>query len=54
MVTSRDRGNRAAAWFGDYLKELKELKDSGIQSVALFEGILGWALAGSEYTRHID
>ncbi|MCJ1279894.1 hypothetical protein MMC21_007718 [Puttea exsequens] len=50
-VTSRGRGNRAAAWFGDYLKEQH---DSNIESVALYEGMLGWALAGSEYTQHID
>ncbi|KAI8675697.1 Rhodanese domain-containing protein [Fusarium keratoplasticum] len=50
-VTSRGRGYRAAAWFGDFLAERNEL---GIKSVALFEGILGWALAGDEYTQHID
>ncbi|CAI7600331.1 unnamed protein product [Penicillium viridicatum] len=50
-VTSRGRGNRAAAWFGDYLREQNETE---IESVALFEGILGWALAGDEYTEHID
>jgi arsenical-resistance protein 2 len=51
VATSRGRGNRAAAWFGDYLKQQN---DSDIQSLALLEGILGWATAGSEYTQHLD
>ncbi|KAH7112566.1 arsenate reductase [Dendryphion nanum] len=50
-TSSRGRGNRAAAWFGDYLKQQN---DSEIQSLALFEGILGWATAGEEYIQHID
>jgi hypothetical protein len=25
-----------------------------MRSVALFEGILGWVLAGSKFTEHID
>ncbi|CAG9989459.1 unnamed protein product [Clonostachys byssicola] len=50
-VTSRGRGYRAAAWFGDFLASKGE---SEIKSVALFEGILGWALAGDKYTAHID
>ncbi|KAF1957150.1 arsenate reductase [Byssothecium circinans] len=50
-TTSRGRGNRAAAWFGDFLKQRNDLD---IQSLALFEGILGWVTAGSEYTQHLD
>ncbi|KAH8764364.1 hypothetical protein F5883DRAFT_356959, partial [Diaporthe sp. PMI_573] len=49
--TSRGRGYRAAAWFGDYLAEKGEAE---IKSVTLIEGILGWALAGDEFTKHID
>ncbi|XTI94479.1 hypothetical protein V2W45_1222567, partial [Cenococcum geophilum] len=47
-TTSRGRGNRAAAWFGDYLKQQK---NSEIQTLAISEGILGWVTTGSEYTR---
>ena len=50
-VTSRGRGNRAAAWFQDYLEEKKDLT---VRSAAVSEGILGWALAGSQYTQYIE
>ncbi|ODM14271.1 hypothetical protein SI65_10326 [Aspergillus cristatus] len=49
--SSRGRGNRAAAWFGDYLK-VQGAAD--IQSVSLLEGIVGWVHAGPEYTEHIE
>lgn len=51
LVTSRGRGNRAAAWFADYIREQG---NESIQSVALTGGILGFALAGSEYTNEIE
>lgn len=50
-ATSRGRGNRAAAWFNDYINDQG---DPEIQSVSLFEGILGWATAGKEFTHLID
>ncbi|KAH6658793.1 arsenate reductase, partial [Plectosphaerella plurivora] len=50
-VTSRGRGNRAAAWFSDYLMSRNK---TSIRSAALSEGILGFALAGEQYTQYID
>ncbi|GAB7338242.1 hypothetical protein MBLNU457_4573t3 [Dothideomycetes sp. NU457] len=49
--SSKGRGNRAAAWFADYIKEQnKEEAHTNIESKALLEGIKGWALAGDEFT----
>lgn len=50
-VTSRCRDNRSAAWFSDFLQEWR---DRRFKSVALFKGILGWVLAGPEFTEYDD
>jgi hypothetical protein len=49
--SSRGRGNRAAGWFADYIKDQS---DSIMQSYTLEEGIKGWAAAGEEYVDMID
>jgi arsenical-resistance protein 2 len=49
--SSRGRGTRAAGWFDDLIKEKGH---SSMKSLALFEGIAGWAAAGSEYVDLID
>ncbi|KAH7025291.1 arsenate reductase [Microdochium trichocladiopsis] len=46
-TTSRKRGNLVAGWFADFINEKG---DSDMQSYALFEGVLGWATAGEEFT----
>ena len=33
---------------------LRQHNNTGIQSLALFEGILGWVTAWGEYIQHID
>jgi arsenical-resistance protein 2 len=33
---------------------LREKGEQDIQSVALFEGIVGWVKAGEEYTKYVD
>jgi arsenical-resistance protein 2 len=47
--SSKGRGNRAAAWFADYVAE-QEKESRLIQSLALMKGIKGWVEAGSPYT----
>jgi arsenical-resistance protein 2 len=47
--SSKGRGNRAAAWFADYVAEQEKESDL-IQSLALTKGIKGWVEAGSPYT----
>ncbi|KAK2686434.1 hypothetical protein QWA68_015156 [Fusarium oxysporum] len=49
--SSRGRGLRAAGWFKDHLDERG---DSDMESVILFEGIAGWAKAGSEFVEWMD
>ncbi|KAG4437226.1 hypothetical protein IFR05_007280 [Cadophora sp. M221] len=46
--SSRGRGNRAAGWFADYIKEQH---DTEMESRTLEGGIKGWATAGEEYTK---
>ncbi|KAL5597127.1 hypothetical protein FOBRF1_010920 [Fusarium oxysporum] len=46
-TTSRKRGNHVAGWFTDFIQGKD---DSDIESYALFEGVLGWATAGREFT----
>ncbi|KAL8746509.1 MAG: hypothetical protein Q9190_001483 [Brigantiaea leucoxantha] len=49
--SSRGRGNRAAGWFGDYVRDQG---DERLQSLALEGGIKGWVGAGPEYVELID
>ncbi|PNP40585.1 hypothetical protein TGAMA5MH_07582 [Trichoderma gamsii] len=49
--SSRGRGSRAALWFKDYIDDQG---DSNMESLILFEGIKGWATAGSEFVQWID
>ncbi|OWT42516.1 Rhodanese/Cell cycle control phosphatase [Pochonia chlamydosporia 170] len=50
-TTSRKRGNRVAGWFDDFVREKG---DSDIESYALFEGLLGWATAGKDFTELME
>ena len=45
--SSKGRGSRAAGWFADHLEDQE---NQSMQSVALLDGIKGWATAGDEYT----
>lgn len=47
--SSRGRGTRAAAWFADFIKDRNEDRVK-IESIALLDGIKGWATAGDNYT----
>ncbi|PVH68964.1 hypothetical protein DL98DRAFT_440056 [Cadophora sp. DSE1049] len=49
--SSRGRGNRAAGWFADYIKEQNNTE---IESRTLEEGIKGWATGGDKYVRMMD
>ncbi|KAK4995649.1 hypothetical protein LTR66_004576 [Elasticomyces elasticus] len=49
--SSRGRGNRAAAWFDDYIQDRG---DSDMNSCALLDGIKGWASADKEFTDLMD
>ncbi|KAG9229910.1 Rhodanese-like domain-containing protein [Amylocarpus encephaloides] len=49
--SSRGRGNRAAGWFADYIKEQNNTE---MESRTLEEGIKGWATGGDEYVRMMD
>ncbi|KAF2802898.1 uncharacterized protein BDZ99DRAFT_503598 [Mytilinidion resinicola] len=49
--SSRGRGNRAAGWFADYIKEQNNTE---MESRTLEEGINGWATGGDEYVRMMD
>ncbi|MCJ1397813.1 hypothetical protein MMC11_001009 [Xylographa trunciseda] len=49
--SSRGRGTRAAAWFGDYCVDRG---DGAMRSVILLEGIMGWATGGEEYVALMD
>ncbi|XP_014561541.1 hypothetical protein COCVIDRAFT_86387 [Bipolaris victoriae FI3] len=44
--SSKGRGNRAAGWFADYIADQR---DEQMESLALAEGVKGWATAGDEY-----
>ncbi|KAK7185549.1 hypothetical protein DPSP01_010771 [Paraphaeosphaeria sporulosa] len=49
--SSKGRGARAAGWFADYIEDQG---DTQMKSVALAEGIKGWATsAGGEYVEHM-
>jgi hypothetical protein len=49
--SSRGRGNRAAAWFGDYIQSRN---DSQMESLVLVGGIKGWVAGGEEYIRYVQ
>jgi len=49
--SSRGRGNRAAAWFDDHIKDQGDLN---MKSFVLVEGIKGWAGAGTDYVELMD
>ena len=51
LGSSRGRGNRAAAWFADYLIERN---DTDMQSLGLVGGIKAWAAEGGEYVQHMQ
>ncbi|KAF3038544.1 hypothetical protein E8E12_008786 [Didymella heteroderae] len=46
--SSKGRGNRAAGWFADYIADQG---DGEMKSLALAEGVKGWAMAGDEYVQ---
>ncbi|KAK3377628.1 Rhodanese-like domain-containing protein [Podospora didyma] len=49
--SSRGRGARAAGWLADYLASVGETE---MQSLALFEGVRGWANAGGAFVAWMD
>lgn len=48
LASSKGRGNRAAGWFADHIADQG---DDQMESLALAEGIKGWATAGDEYVQ---
>jgi arsenical-resistance protein 2 len=48
LASSKGRGNRAAGWFADYIADQG---DDQMKSIALAEGVKGWATAGGEYVQ---
>ncbi|KAJ4989597.1 hypothetical protein SVAN01_04974 [Stagonosporopsis vannaccii] len=48
LSSSKGRGNRAAGWFADYIADQG---DDQMKSLALAEGVKGWATAGDEYVQ---
>lgn len=49
--SSRGRGNRAAGWFADYIKDQNNTE---MESRTLQEGIKGWATGGDVYVEMMD
>ncbi|KAM0275756.1 hypothetical protein ACHAQH_007442 [Verticillium albo-atrum] len=49
--SSRGRGSRGAAWFGD---QIAEKGDTEMKSVILEGGIKGWVAGGEEFTAYMD
>ncbi|KAL2021836.1 hypothetical protein VTK56DRAFT_6610 [Thermocarpiscus australiensis] len=49
--SSRGRGSRAASWLADHIDKAN---DKEMKSLALLEGIKGWAAAGDEYVAWMD
>jgi hypothetical protein len=49
--SSRGRGNRAAAWFADYIDEQH---DTTMQSLVLAEGIKAWAAEKGEFVQYMQ
>ncbi|KAI7344741.1 hypothetical protein KC331_g2486 [Hortaea werneckii] len=49
--SSRGRGNRAAAWFADYINDKT---DKDMQSLVLDGGIKGWVNEKGEYLQHMQ
>lgn len=50
LASSKGRGNRAAGWFADYITDQG---DDQMESLALAEGVKGWATAGPDYVQHM-
>jgi arsenical-resistance protein 2 len=50
LASSKGRGTRAAGWFADYIEDQE---DDQMKSVALAEGIKGWATAGAQYVQQM-
>jgi len=49
--SSRGRGNRAAGWFDDLIKDRNV---EGLCSVVLSDGVAGWANAGQDYVAWME
>lgn len=49
--SSRGRGNRAAAWFADYIEEQH---DTSMRSLVLIEGIKAWEAEKGEFIQHMQ
>lgn len=49
--SSRGRGNRAAAWFADHIREEQDMQ---MNSLVLVGGIKAWILAGGEYLQYVQ
>jgi arsenical-resistance protein 2 len=49
--SSRGRGNRAAAWFADHIKEQS---DENMQSLALEGGIKGWVAEKGQFLQYMQ
>ncbi|TKA66853.1 hypothetical protein B0A55_10002 [Friedmanniomyces simplex] len=49
--SSRGRGNRAAAWFADYISEQN---NTDMRSLVLADGIKGWAAEGGEFVQYMQ
>jgi arsenical-resistance protein 2 len=50
VASSKGRGSRAAGWFANYIEDQK---DGQMKSVALAEGVKGWAIAGGEHVQQM-
>jgi arsenical-resistance protein 2 len=51
LGSSLHRGNRAAGWFDDLIRDRA---NTNMKSVVLFEGINRWASAGKDYEKFMD
>ena len=51
LGSSLHRGNRAAGWFDDLIRDRMNMN---MRSVVLFEGVKGWASAGKDYETFMD
>jgi arsenical-resistance protein 2 len=50
LASSKGRGNRATGWFADCIANQG---DDQMESLALAEGVKGWATAGPDYVQHM-
>lgn len=51
LGSSRGRGNRAAAWFADYIDEQQ---DTSMHSLVLEGGIKAWAAEKGEFVQYMQ